>query len=201
MSKLPVRILSVALALAVLLAPMHHALAQANNPYLDAAMRLYADLEYEKALEQLNKAGSFPGNSIAQDVQINLYSGLIKLELGDKTGAESDFKTALALDPEVKLPGKQSPKIAEVFEKARADIVKARPPKPAVAEPVALPPPVAVAPVQPVQPVQPPPPAVPPPALTTPKPVQQTVVITTPSPEAKERLVAAAPPAEAPPSV
>ncbi len=199
MARMTSRILSLALAFAVLAAPLHSALAQANNPYLDAALRLYADLEYEKALEQFAKAGSFPGNSIAQDVQINLYSGLIKLELGDRPGAESDFKTALALDPEVNLPGKVSPKVAELFEKARADILKARPPKPVVATPA--PPPTAPAVTTPAAPQ---PTAAVKPADLPAKPADApttVAVVTTPAPATQDRMLSASNPVEPPPSV
>lgn len=121
-------------ALAALLLPALAA-AQSQNRYLNAAMKLYGDLEYEAALTSLEKAQKQPGNSMAEDVQIALYKGLIEFELGQTAAAESDFKAALALDETLALPKSCSPKVATLFEKARRDILKARPPKPVVQTP------------------------------------------------------------------
>lgn len=120
--------------LAALLLPALAA-AQSQNRYLAAAMKLYGDLEYEAALTNLEKAQKQPGNSMAEDVQISLYKGLIEFELGQSAAAESDFKAALALDETLALPASCSPKVATLFEKARRDILKARPPKPVVKTP------------------------------------------------------------------
>lgn len=101
--------------------------AQTKNPYLDAGVRLYNGLEYEAALEQLKKA---TGGSPAEDAQIALFRAMVRFELGDNSGAESDFKTALVLDPDAQLPARPSPKMISLFERARTEIAKAPPPKP-----------------------------------------------------------------------
>jgi len=97
---------------------------RSQNPYLNAAITLYGDLEFEAALESLKKAERQPSNSLAEDVQISLYAGLILFELGDAAGAELRFKRALALDEQVTLP-KVSPKTAAAFQKAQREIAKA----------------------------------------------------------------------------
>jgi tetratricopeptide (TPR) repeat protein len=102
------------------------AAAGGHNPYLSAAITLYGDLEFESALENLKKAEKQASSSMAEDVQINLYMGLILFELGDADGAQARFKRALALDEKVALPKAVSPKTAAAFEKARRDISKAR---------------------------------------------------------------------------
>ena len=133
------RILPVALGLLVS-AP---AWAQSHNTYLDAGVRLYNDLEYEVALDQLKKA---VGDSPAQDIQIALYRGMVRFELSLLAEAEMDFKVALALDQEAKLPGHVSPKMSALFEKSRAEIARSRParPTPVLAAPAPTPIPVVI---------------------------------------------------------
>jgi hypothetical protein len=99
----------------------------AGNPYLSAAVRLYDDIEYESALEQLKKAETWPGNGPAEDVTIQLYKGLVLAELGKSDDASTAFKAALALDPKAELPGKVSPKVRGLFTAARAELARTRP--------------------------------------------------------------------------
>jgi hypothetical protein len=149
-----VRSVAPMLAALLLCAAIPSAASAQGNPYLKGAITLYGDLEYERALEQLKKAASFPGNGIAEDVQINVYSGLTKAELGDMAGAESDFKAALALQGDLKLPVKVAPKIGAVFDKAVADLARQRPARAVAAvTPVIRTPPKTEPPkVQPVTP-------------------------------------------------
>ncbi len=128
---------SLALLLTALLVQVAPAVssAQSQNRYLNAAMKLYGDMEYESALDNFKKAEKQPDNTMQEDVQISLYMGLVQVELGDLAGAESAFKKALALDDTTRLPKGVSPKVAAVFEKARKDMAKARPPKPLVQQP------------------------------------------------------------------
>jgi tetratricopeptide (TPR) repeat protein len=129
--------------------------AQYQNRYLNAAMKLYGDLEFESAVESLKKAEK-QTNSVAEDVQIAVYLGLIQFELGDATAAESAFKKALAIDQNAALPKRVSPKALAAFDKARKEMLKARPPTPPDTRPTDLPKKpedtrllLAVAPVQP----------------------------------------------------
>jgi tetratricopeptide (TPR) repeat protein len=121
--------LTAALVLAATLVPAA-AQAQYQNRYLNAAMKLYGDLEFESALDSLKKAAAQPNNTDAEDVQISLFTGLIQFELGDVNAAESAFKKALAFDENVTLPKGVSPKVSAAFDKARKEILKSKPPKP-----------------------------------------------------------------------
>jgi hypothetical protein len=47
-----------------------------RNQRLAAGIRLYADLDYEAALEQLRKAKADPANSVQEEVAINFYEGM-----------------------------------------------------------------------------------------------------------------------------
>jgi hypothetical protein len=131
----------------------------ASNPYLSAAVRLYDDIEYESALEQLKKAETWSGNGPAEDVTIQLYKGLVLAELGNSDAAASAFKAALALDPKADVPAKVSPKVRSLFVAARAELARTRPAeqprteiKDEPARPVIAPPPPKSHEAQPSQP-------------------------------------------------
>jgi len=89
--------------------------------YLTAAARLYENLEYERALEQLARAKSHP-RDLADDVAIALYEGIILADMGRKEDASAAFRTALLLKPDAALPVKVSPKVEQDFEKLRSDV-------------------------------------------------------------------------------
>lgn len=91
--------------------------------YLTAAARLYENLEYERALEQLARAKRY-GEGVEDDVAIALYEGIILADMGRKEEATAAFKTGLLLKPDVKLPVKVSPKVARDFEAMRAEVRK-----------------------------------------------------------------------------
>jgi len=102
--------------------------AQANagikNPFLKAGIRLYNELEFSSALEQLKKAESYNGNSVSEDVLVHIYEGIVQYESNNKDAAESEFKTALALNLKAQLPKNVSPKISALFEKVRTELSK-----------------------------------------------------------------------------
>jgi tetratricopeptide (TPR) repeat protein len=91
--------------------------------YITAAAQLYESLEYERALEQLERAKNFP-RTVENDVAIALYEGIILEELGRKDQALTAFKTGLLLRPEVGLPVRVSPKVKLDFEGVRAEVRK-----------------------------------------------------------------------------
>src|SRR5258708_19080883 len=80
--------------------------------YLDAAVRLYNAFEFERALEQLQKARA-QSTGAELDVTIGLYEGILQLELGRDEQAAAAFNTALSLDPNASLPARVSPKVQE----------------------------------------------------------------------------------------
>ncbi|MCY1015042.1 hypothetical protein [Pyxidicoccus sp. MSG2] len=91
--------------------------------YLLSASRLYEDLEYERALDQLASAKRF-AHRVEDDVTIALYEGIILADLGKKEASTAAFKAALFLNPEATLPVTVSPKVERDFEAARADVRK-----------------------------------------------------------------------------
>lgn len=123
--------------------------------YLRAAAKLYQALEYEKALEQLQRAKKVAAG-VDDDLQIGLWEGILFSELSRGDDARAAFNTALALKAEAALPVKVSPKVSGVFEKLKAEaqkeLAKNPPPPPA---PVATP-----LPSLPDEPPPSPPPAV-----------------------------------------
>jgi tetratricopeptide (TPR) repeat protein len=92
-------------------------------PYLRAANMLYQKLEYEKALDQLERARKVAAG-LEDDVKISLWEGILLAELGRMDDARTAFNTALALSVDAKLPVKVSPKVTAEFEKLRVDAKK-----------------------------------------------------------------------------
>ena len=111
-------VLVVALALA---APARAADDYAN--YFNAMVRLYESLEYERALEQLDKAHKY-SRGTDDDVALALYEGMIRSDLGQNDQARAAFKTALLLRPDVNFPVKVSPKVRNTFEDLRKAVKK-----------------------------------------------------------------------------
>jgi len=88
--------------------------------YLIAAKRLYEDLEYERSLEQLQRAKK-ASTQLETDVAIALYEGVLRAELRQQAEAEAAFKTGLLLNPDAPLPVKVSPKVRALFERTRVE--------------------------------------------------------------------------------
>lgn len=111
--------------------------------YLTAATRLYEDLEYELALEQLAQARKV-ARGVEEDVTLAMYEGIILAELSKWEQARTRFLTALLLNPDAKLPVRVAPKTENEFEaqrvRARQEIARQRrqaepPPEPAARTP------------------------------------------------------------------
>jgi hypothetical protein len=98
-----------------------------NNPYLLAAKRLYAALDYEAALGQLSRAAAMPGASVGDQVEIQIYTGLVKFELGEPETGREAFRQALALDPHAVLPADVSPKIQAEWSGVRKELAEIEP--------------------------------------------------------------------------
>jgi tetratricopeptide (TPR) repeat protein len=156
------------MALALLLA--HSSFAHAQRPtdvktYLISIQRLFADLEYERALRQIQLAQQMPRKP-EEDVTLALYEGIIQCELGEQEQSIGAFKSALLLQPDVKLPVQVSPKVGKLFESVRQQVkleLARREAQHKQAEPTPPPPP----------PVQPPVQAAAPPPTNPPEPVPQ----------------------------
>jgi hypothetical protein len=108
------------------------AAAQADKPvrdvrrYLAVARRLVENFEYERALQQLERAKEMPG-SAETDVLIPLCEGIIHRELRQMDQATAAYKTALLLNPNAQLPWPVSKKVRQHFETVRTEVKKQLP--------------------------------------------------------------------------
>ncbi len=100
-----------------------------SSPELKAAKAHYQDLDFEKCLKKLAQA-SKARHSRADEIEIELYSGLCAFNLGDKGAAERHFRAALELEPTTELPAYTSPKIVELFRGIQRRVERAKPPLP-----------------------------------------------------------------------
>jgi tetratricopeptide (TPR) repeat protein len=101
---------------------------------LEPALRLFQDLEYEPALEQLQDARRLASND-GQEVRVYLLEGIILGHMGDKRRdqALAAFKRALRVNPKAELPFKVPPKVESIFEEARKQVLaELIPPNPTV---------------------------------------------------------------------
>lgn len=99
---------------------------QAQSPkgpeaFLQAARRLYDDLEYERALEQLSE-GRRSSRGVDDDVRFSLLEGAILADLGREEASDAAFKAALVLQPTAALPVEVSPKVRQRFERLRQEV-------------------------------------------------------------------------------
>ena len=110
------------LVLVLALAPLRARAADDDyQKYFNAMVRLYESLEYERALEQLDKARKY-SRGADDDVTLALYEGTIRSDLGQADQARAAFKTALLLRPDVNIPVKVSPKVRRDFEELRKSV-------------------------------------------------------------------------------
>lgn len=105
------------------------------NPYLAQAKVFYQGLEFEKCLQRLDQAARWK-NTPQESVDVELYSGLCKYNLGRAKDAADHFELAVKLKPTAALPPYTSPKIQAVFDEVKQRVAPAPPveaPKDAVA--------------------------------------------------------------------
>lgn len=90
--------------------------------YLNTAITLYENLEYEKALRQIKNARAKAAGP-DDEARIALLEGVVLADMG-REEALTAFKTAFSVDLEAQLPVEVSPKVQAVAEKARASVRK-----------------------------------------------------------------------------
>ncbi|HYI02377.1 tetratricopeptide repeat protein [Hyalangium sp.] len=132
------RILAGMMTLLLILLPPASAFAQDDSEvraYLLSVERLYEDLEYESALNQITRARAVaraPGHLVA----LALYEGVILADMSRWEESAAAFRKALELQPEAKLPLKEvSPKVAQHLERVRQSVkqelaARQKPPEP-----------------------------------------------------------------------
>lgn len=91
--------------------------------YFNAAVTLYENLEYEKALTQLEKARS-KATSSDDEIRIALLEGCVLADMGKAGKATESFKLGFGLDADAKLPVAVSPKVMALSEAARESVKK-----------------------------------------------------------------------------
>lgn len=125
--------------------------AQKPNPFLVQAKVHYQGLEFEKCLKRLDQATRWKNSTRAEQVEIELYSGLCGFSLGNEEEARKSFSMALELDPKVELPPYSSPRLVTFFDSLKQSAPVAEPNEPvAAAEPAPpAPPPQPASPVVP----------------------------------------------------
>ena len=112
----------IGLLMIVLTAPAFAQNAEVKK-YMNTAITLYENLEYEKALKQLKSArGKASGPD--DEAKVSLLEGIVLADMGREEKALNLFKTAFSVDLEAKLPVEVSPKVQAIAEKARANVRK-----------------------------------------------------------------------------
>lgn len=112
-----------AIAMSLLLALPAFAQSAEVKKFLNAAITLYENLEYEKALKQIQKAKT-KATGPDDEGRIALLEGVVLADMGKEEKALTAFKTGFSIDLEAKLPVEVSPKVTAVAEKARANVRK-----------------------------------------------------------------------------
>ena len=103
--------------LALVLSGLAHASA---NPYLQQGKHRYFDVEFRKALSNLEKALEWEPTTSGEAAEVHAYIGLCRYQLADPEGARAAFNQALSLNRALELPPLTSPKILALFEEERA---------------------------------------------------------------------------------
>ncbi len=121
--RLEIARMAVGLLAVTLLAPLgaHAQLSVEVQLYLDSVDRLYENLEYERALEQIASAKRLI-RRVDDDAALALYEGVILADMGKKEAASVALKGALFLNPNAKLPVQVSPKVEQLFEGLRQKV-------------------------------------------------------------------------------
>jgi len=118
------------------------AASSARADQLDAGKRLYHELDYDAARVALLRAAALTDPH--RRAEAYLYLGLIDTVEGDDVAARRSFRSGLVLDPGLELPLGTSPKVARIFQRVQAEIVRMNaeraplpppPPRPTVAPP------------------------------------------------------------------
>ncbi|WP_245768476.1 hypothetical protein [Stigmatella aurantiaca] len=105
------------------MSPASHAAAnQEVQRYLISIRRLYENLEYERALNQIQLAQQQKARSTEDEVTLSLYEGILLAEMGRVEQGTAAFKAALLLKPEAQLPVPVAPKISKLFESVRQQV-------------------------------------------------------------------------------
>ncbi len=114
--------LILSLALCLLLTSSARAAPSATaEVYVLSAARLYKELDYEGALNQI-RLGREETRSQEQELTLLLYEGIILAALNRWPESTTSFRAALTLNVDATLPVRVSPKVEAHFESVRAQV-------------------------------------------------------------------------------
>jgi tetratricopeptide (TPR) repeat protein len=119
-----------------------------KNSELSKGLNLLKNMEDADAIEAFKRALNWPGNTPKIRGQIYLHLGIAWSNQLKREAAVESFRRALVEDPKITLPGDTSPKIRQLFHRARVEIERERAPASPQQTTTAASPPVE----QPVQP-------------------------------------------------
>jgi tetratricopeptide (TPR) repeat protein len=108
----------------------------AVNADLARGHEAFQALRYERALEDFTQALA-TAETPAERVEVYLWIGMTRFELGDEAKARQAFRDALALDRKAELSSLASPKIEAAFTDERARLAVSDTAPPVVAQPAA----------------------------------------------------------------
>jgi tetratricopeptide (TPR) repeat protein len=91
--------------------------------YLQATITLYENLEYAKALAQVQKAKT-KAKTPDDEARCSVMEAIVLADMGKDDKASKAFQEAFALDPDLKLPVAVAPKISALAEKNREQVKK-----------------------------------------------------------------------------
>ncbi len=91
--------------------------------YLQATIALYENLEYAKALAQVQKAKA-KAKTPDDEARCSVLEAIVLADMGKDEKATKAFQSAFSFDPELKLPVAVAPKITALAEKAREQVKK-----------------------------------------------------------------------------
>ena len=126
--------------------------AAANRASLDAGLKAFEALDYERAVALLNQAFS---ESLGREEKLSVLRTLAfaHVALNQEDQARAEFRLLLHIDPAATLDETISPRTRLVFEEARAELPAPAPsPSPPPPEPTPSPSPQAVAVTRPAPP-------------------------------------------------
>jgi hypothetical protein len=113
------RLVALLAALGAVLPSTSQAEGDAYQRFLNAAVRLHENLEYERALEQMLNARR-SATTPDQQAEVCLYEGILLTDLNRSEEARVAFKEGLLLKPDAQLPLKVAPRVQAEFERLRA---------------------------------------------------------------------------------
>lgn len=116
--------IALALTLSVALA------ADTPNPFLAEAKALYASLDFERCLERLDHASKKWTSTPKELFEIEVYSGLVRFNLGQTKQAQEHFRVAQRIDPAGELPPYTSPKAIDLWLEMKKSLQAPPPPFP-----------------------------------------------------------------------